>query len=42
MVLELHPSAMAPGFGFAALRDLCLVMADGCEAPHPILQLVTV
>ncbi len=32
MVLELHPNVMDPRVGFAALGDLCLVTADGCEA----------
>lgn len=32
MVLELHPNVMDPRVGFAALGDLCLVTAGGCEA----------
>ena len=31
MVLELHPNVMDPRAGFAALGDLCLVTAQGCE-----------
>jgi Xaa-Pro aminopeptidase len=40
MVLELHPNVMDPRVGFAALGDVCLVTADGCEAlnrfPHEL------